>query len=192
MEIDTSAETADEFVARTNSELAELSRETSAASWVRNTYITVDTALLNSLATQRYTEWQSRAVAESLEYEGTELSPESARALMLLKFGTEAPAPSDESKRRELSEVTTDMTGMYGAGKYCPDDGRACMSLPELTDVMAESRDYDELLDAWTGWRTISTPMRQKYQRFAELAKEGAQELGFQDLGELWKSASIS
>ena len=189
IDIDTSSETADEFVARINVELDEITREVQAASWVRNTYITVDTALLNSLATQRYAEWQSRSVAESLKYEGAALSPETARALLLLKLGTEAPAPSDEAKRRELAEVTTDMTGMYGEGKYCPGDGRDCMNLSELTDIMAESRDYDVLLDAWAGWRTISPPMREKYQRFAELANEGAQELGFQELGDLWKSA---
>lgn len=182
-------ESADEFVARINNELGELDREVAAASWVRNTYITVDTALLNSLATQRYAEWQSRSIAESLKYEGQDLSPATARSLKLLKFGTEAPAPSDAAKRRELSDITTDMTGMYGAAKYCPGDGRSCMNLAELTDVMAMSRDYDELLDAWTGWRSISPPMRHKYQRFAELANEGAQELGFQDLGELWKAA---
>ncbi len=186
---DDTSETADEFVARINAELDEIAREVQAAAWVRNTYITVDTALLNSLATQRFAEWQSGSVAESLKYEGQELSPETARALQLLKLGTEAPAPSDEASRRELAEVTTDMGGMYGAGKYCPGEGRDCMSLPELTDIMAESRDYDALLDAWTGWRTISPPLRQKYQRFAELANEGAQELGFQNLGELWKSA---
>jgi len=186
---DDTSETADEFVARVNHELDELVREVEAAAWVRNTYITVDTALLNSLATQRFAEWQSRSVADSLKYTDQDLSPQTARALQLLKLGTEAPAPSDEAKRRKLAEVTTDMGGMYGAGKYCPDDGRDCMNLHELTDIMAESRDYDALLDAWTGWRTISPPMREKYQRFAELANEGAQELGFQDLGELWKSA---
>ena len=183
------AESADEFVVRINSELNELTREVQAASWVRNTYITTDTALLNTLATQRYAEWQSRTVAESLKHEGKDLSPETARALKLLKFGTEAPAPSDAARRRQLADVTTDMTGIYGAGKYCPGDGRGCMNLPELTDIMAESRDYDELLDAWTGWRTISPPLREKYQRFSELANEGAQELGFQNLAELWKSA---
>ncbi len=183
------AESADEFVVRINSELNELTREVQAASWVRNTYITTDTALLNTLATQRYAEWQSRTVAESLKHEGKDLSPETARALKLLKFGTEAPAPSDAARRRQLADVTTDMTGIYGAGKYCPEDGRGCMNLPELTDIMAESRDYDELLDAWTGWRTISPPLREKYQRFSELANEGAQELGFQNLAELWKSA---
>lgn len=184
-----SAETADEFVARLNAELKELAREVQAAAWVRKTYITEDTALLNSLADQRYAEWQSRSIAESVKYDSQDLSPSTARALKLLKFGTEAPAPADEAKQRELAEVKTDMEGMYGAGKYCPDDGRDCIGLQQLSDAMAESRDYDELLDAWTGWRTISPPMRDKYRRFAELANEGAQELGFQDLGELWKSA---
>jgi peptidyl-dipeptidase A len=53
---------------------------------------------------------------------------------------------------------------------------------------MARSRDYDENLDAWAGWRTVSPPMRDKYRRFAELANEGARELGYRDLGEMWKS----
>jgi len=183
------SETADEYVARLNAELTELAREVQAASWVRRTYITEDTALLNSLADQRFTEWQNRAVAGSLKYEGQDLSPSTARALKLLKFGTEAPAPTDAIKQRELADVKTDMEGMYGAGKYCPDDGRDCIGLHQLSEIMVKSRDYDELLDAWTGWRTISPPMRDKYQRFAELSNEGARELGFQDLGDHWKSA---
>ena len=46
IEIDTPSETADEFVARFNGELGELTREVQAAFWVRYTYINVDTALL--------------------------------------------------------------------------------------------------------------------------------------------------
>src|SRR5690606_41499426 len=48
--------------------------------------------------------------------------------------------------------------------------------------------DYAELLDAWVGWRTISVPMRPMYTRFVELANEGAREIGYADLGELWRS----
>ncbi|MFQ5549201.1 MAG: hypothetical protein ACE5FV_12980, partial [Woeseia sp.] len=59
------AESADEFVSRINDELKELLRETGAAEWVRVTYITEDTAILNSLATERYSAWHSRSVAES-------------------------------------------------------------------------------------------------------------------------------
>jgi peptidyl-dipeptidase A len=62
------------------------------------------------------------------------------------------------------------------------------MDLGTLEDIMAKSRDYDENLEAWVGWRTISPPMRDKYRRFAELANEGAAELGYADLGEMWRA----
>ncbi len=181
-------ESAEEFVERINAELAEMSKELGAAAWVRATYITHDTAILSSLASQKYSEWHSRSVAESLAFADQELAPATARALNLLKLGTAAPAPDDAVKREELAQITTDLSGMYGAGEYCPDDGRECMALGDLERIMAKSRDYDENLDAWTGWRSVSVPMRDKYQRFAELANEGARELGYQDLGEMWKS----
>ncbi|MEX0706758.1 MAG: M2 family metallopeptidase [Woeseia sp.] len=180
-------ETADEFVARINAELAELGIEQGATAWIRATYITHDTAILQARASEAYAEWHSNSVAQSLKFAGGELSPDTARALKLLKLGTEQPAPNDAAKRKELAAITTELEGMYGAGEYCPDDGRDCMNLQELETILAESRDYDELLDAWIGWRTVSPPMRDKYQRFAELANEGAAELGYDDLGEMWR-----
>ncbi|MEQ9561298.1 MAG: M2 family metallopeptidase, partial [Woeseiaceae bacterium] len=185
---DSRSETADEFVARINAELAELSRESGAAGWVRATYITHDTAILSSLARQRYAAWHSKSVADSLKYAGQDMSPATARALEQLTLGTSAPAPNDPAKREELARITTELAGLYGAGKYCPDDGRECMALGELEDILAKSRDYDENLKAWVGWRTISPPMRDSYRRFAELANEGANELGYADLGEMWRA----
>jgi len=181
-------ESAEAFVERVNDELDELSTELGAAGWVRATYITPDTAILDSLASERYAAWHSRSVAESLAYADQDLAPRTARALDLLKLGTSEPAPDDPAKRKELAQITTSLAGMYGEGKYCPDDGRDCLTLQDLEKIMATSRDYDENLDAWIGWRTVSPPMRRKYRRFAELANEGAAELGFADLGEMWRS----
>ena len=53
---------------------------------------------------------------------------------------------------------------------------------------MRDSRDPKELLDAWTGWHSISPPMRADYARFVELANEGARELGFKDTGAIWRA----
>ncbi len=180
-------ETADDFVARINDELAELNREIGAADWVRSTYITEDTGILAAKASERYAEWHSRNVKASMAYDGMELAPQTRRALDLLKLGTSAPAPDDAAKRSEIAAITTELEGMYGAGQYC-NSADECRGGQELEDFMTSNRDYDELLDAWQGWRRIAVPMRDKYERFVELANEGANELGYGDLGEMWKS----
>ncbi|MBA3563057.1 MAG: M2 family metallopeptidase [Gammaproteobacteria bacterium] len=184
------AETPEEFVARINDELEELNRETGAAEWVRATYITKDTAVIAAGASERSLEFFTRAVEEAAQYEGTEMSPDAERQIMLLKLGTSAPAPDDPAKRAELARITTEMEGTYGAAKYCPEgaEGDDCLDLPEMVEIMSDSRDYDQLLDLWTGWRTISPQMRDGYSRFVELTNAGARELGFDNLGELWKS----
>ena len=180
-------ETADEFVARANAELAELGRELEAAEWVRATYITLDTAVIASAASEKYAEWHSGMVKQALQYDDQELDAKTRRAINLLKLGTTLPTPADARKRKELTMIATDLEGMYGAGSYCRDDGD-CRALPELEDVLANSRDYDALTDAWQGWRTIAPPMRAKYQRYVELVNEGANELGYGDLGEMWRA----
>ena len=58
----------------------------------------------------------------------------------------------------------------------------------ELENIMAESRNPDELLEVWKGWRTISPPIRDLYSRFVELGNEGARDLGFSDRGAMWRA----
>ena len=180
-------ETAAEFVSRANAELKELSSEIGAAQWIRATYITQDTAIVAAAASEKYAKWHSGMVQQALQYDGQELAPETRRAIKLLKLGTSLPTPNDSAKRKELTMIATELQGMYGAGQYCKNSDD-CTGLPELEDTMFNSRDYDELVEAWTGWRTISPPMRDKYQRYVELVNEGASELGYSDLGEMWRA----
>lgn len=45
----------------------------------------------------------------------------------------------------------------------------------ELTDVMAQSRDYNELLHAWKDWRDVSgKKIRTHYKRYVELSNKAA------------------
>ncbi len=180
------AESAEEFAARAHAEYADLWIERGAADWVRSTYITGDTAVIAASMGERYAKWHSDIVKQAVQYDGVEMTPATRRAIDLLILSTSQPAPDDAAKRKELSQITTNMEGMYGAGEYCKGD--ACRTLPELEDVIHESRDYDELLDVWRGWRTVSPPMRDMYTRFVEIANEGANELGFADLGEMWRA----
>ena len=181
-------ETAAEFVERIQEELIALSKEVEAAYWVRNTYITPDTALLAAKAGERSLEFESKMVNQAKQYKGTEMDPETARAIELMLRGSAAPAPDTAEARAELSAILTDMEGQYGAGKYCDQNGENCRDLQELEKVLRVSRDYDELLDVWQGWRTVSPAYREQYQRFVELVNEGSKTFGFDNLAEQWKS----
>ena len=44
------------------------------------------------------------------------------------------------------------MEAKYGEAKYCPDGGKDCRDEVQLKTVLENSRNYDELLDAWKGW----------------------------------------
>ncbi len=183
---------APEFIAEVNKDLVGIYREGKAAGFTQSTNITVDTQYLNARATERYLEFFSRKAAEAKAFDGEKLDASTTRSLQLLKLSVSAPAPADAAKRTELATLGTELEAMYGEGKYCPSSstngGEDCKNLDELSDTIATSRNYDALTEAWTGWHGVARPMRPKYQRFVELANEGARELGFQDVGVLWRS----
>ena len=110
------------------------------------------------------------------------------RAILLLKISPDLPAPNDAKKTTELSEIASKLTSVYGKGKYCPASTTTCLSLDDMEDVLRSSRDPQRLQEVWAGWRTISVPMRPRYQRFAQLSNKGAQDLGFKDTADLWRS----
>jgi peptidyl-dipeptidase A len=177
---------APEFIAKFNEDLVGIYREINAAGFTQATHITVDTQYLNARATERYLEYFSRKAGEAKAFDGEKLDPSTQRSLMLIKLSVSAPAPADAKKRAELATLGTELEAMYGEGKYCK--GERCRNLDELSETIATSRNYEELTDAWAGWHSIAPPMRPKYERFVQLANEGAKELGFEDVGVLWRS----
>ena len=44
------------------------------------------------------------------------------------------------------------------------------------------------MLDAWRGWHAIAPPIRPLFQKYVELGNKGARELGFADMGAMWRS----
>jgi peptidyl-dipeptidase A len=183
-------EDADQFIARVNREYRELYPELSAAQWLSNTYISDDSQLLASKANERWLGQLNRWIEQAKQFEGRKMSPDTARAIQLLKLSTSLPPPRDPAKLAELTRIATRMEGMYGSGTYCKGTGsdKQCRQIGELEDVLRNSRDYDAQLDAWQGWHTVSVPMRKDYTRFVELANQGARDLGFADAGEMWRS----
>ena len=185
---DQQQESADEFVARINRESDGFDMEQNAADWTQKTYINPDTEYLNARASDRQLEFVSKSAEQSKRYDGQPLSPATARSIKLMRLNVSAPAPKDPAKRAELTQVMARLEAMYGEGKYCPKGPESCKNLDQLSEVLARSRNYDELVDAWKGWHDVAAPMREPYQKFAGLANEGAREFGFKDLGVMWRA----
>ncbi len=183
-------ETADQFIARINGEWKAMQPELTKPQWLSNTYINDDTEFLAAKSNERYLSQLNQWIEQAKGFEGQQMTPETARAIQLLKLSTSMPAPSDPARLAELAGIASKMEGAYGSGEYCKGEGdaRNCRQLGELEDVLRTSRDYNDQLDAWRGWHTIAQPMRKDYVRFVELVNEGAGDMGFADAGEMWRS----
>lgn len=179
------AKSAKEFLKQANESL--LSEQISAqrAEWVQTNFITDDTTVIASDANARYTQVGTEFALQSKKYKGA--TKDEKRQLDLLLAFLNMPAPKDLSKNKEMTRLKSEMESTYGSGKYCNKNG-VCKNLQELEDVLAKSRKPAELLEAWEGWRTVSLPMKSKYQKVVELSNQGSRELGFKNLSAFWKS----
>jgi len=179
----------DVFVERMEQRLFELWVQSERAAWVQSNFITSDTEKIAADASKNVIAATVELAQQATAFDGKPMSEETARKLRLLKTSLAMVAPSDPAQQTELAETTTGMESLYGKGQYCSDRrGGECLDLNAMGDILAESRDPAELLDLWVGWRTISPPIRPMYERFVELANAGSRDLGFANLGELWRS----
>jgi peptidyl-dipeptidase A len=177
------------FLEKAEAQLAEVWTEESRASWVHSNFITYDTDILAAQASEKSTALSVSLAKEAARFQGLDLPPDLTRKLLLLRLALVVPAPSDPAKTKELAAIETGMESAYGRGKYCPEQMKGeCWDLPAMEKVLAESRDPKLLLDVWRGWHEVAVPLRKDYIRYVELGNEGARELGFKDLGAMWRS----
>ncbi|RKH68052.1 M2 family metallopeptidase [Corallococcus aberystwythensis] len=181
---------AKQFAEKLNADLKQLWTRQATAEWIKSTYITDDTERNAASVNEEVMAYVNNAIKDSRRFDGLKLDADTARMLHLLRVSQTLPAPANPKQRSELASTAAKLEGLYGKGKYCGKDGKGkCRDLEELSDVMAESRNADELLDAWTGWHAISRPMRPLYTQLVDLSNAGAKDIGFNDLGTLWRSS---
>jgi len=190
-------EEAREFVAEIEEGLRRIWAVRDRAYWINQNFITEDTEALAAEAEEATAEYVRQAIERSNRFAGLALPDDIARKLHLLKLAQIVPAPSDAAKRGELARLQTWMTGVYGKGKYCPPSTSplskhakegGCLTLDDLSKVLRISRNEDELREAWVGWHAVGAEMKDAYARYIELGNEGAREIGFADMGALWRS----
>ncbi|MBK5259981.1 MAG: M2 family metallopeptidase [Thermoanaerobaculia bacterium] len=187
------APTADDalrFVNEAEARLATLNVEAARAQWVASNFITEDTQLIAAKENERFIGAGVELAKEAAKYDSLQLPYDVRRKLDLIKLKLTSPGPADPEKTAEMTRIAADLEAIYGAGKYCPPgkSGDDCLDIGEIGKIMRESRDPKRLLEVWRGWHTVSPEMRDKYARYVSLMNEGSRDLGYRDVGAMWRS----
>ncbi|XP_023289186.1 angiotensin-converting enzyme-like [Orussus abietinus] len=99
-----------------------------------------------------------------------------------------------DDKFNEIHHLIVEMKELYMRTRLCPYKkmGSQCdLSLDrEINRVMAQSRDYEELLHFWRSWHeAVGPPLKNKYMRYVQLANQAARLSGFADAGDHMREA---
>ena len=177
----------DVFLDEVENENLEFGPIISSASWISSNFITFDSQKIIADYGTRSTLDALNKARRASGFDGLEVSDEKRRMLNILKTSFVMPPPLDNELAAELSKITTSLGAMYGSGEHCFDDG-VCYDLEAFEEIIDNSRDPKELLKAWSGWHEISKPMKPMYMRMVEIGNQGANDLGYQNLSDLWFS----
>jgi peptidyl-dipeptidase A len=180
------AASAEEFVAAAEAELAERSEYEARIAWVYNTNITYDTEWLLQRSDAEATEARVRLASGAGRFANVELPADTRRKIDLLRLSLVLPAPQTEGSADQLSQITTRLASTYSTGRI-DYQGRQ-VALDELETLMGTERNPVRLQEMWTEWHAVAAPMRDDYARMVEIANQGARDLGFEDVGQMWLS----
>jgi len=178
-----------DFVAAAEKDLFDFSIDSSRVGWINATYITDDTDALNARYGSIGTDKSVRYALEAAKYAQVPgLDPVVARKLDILRNGIVLPAPTTPGAADELNTIATDLASQYGKGKGTL-DGKPISG----SDIEAEMGNLThtpaEFAEMWTSWNdNVGAPMKDDYARMVGIANEGAEELGFSDVGAMWRS----
>jgi peptidyl-dipeptidase A len=177
------------FVKAAEKEGFDYSVEASQVQWVNATYITEDTDALAAQSGAKGTEMSVRLALQAAKYQNVAgLSPELARKLTILRTGIVLPAPTTPGAATELNQIATRLQSEYGKGKGML-DGKP-ISGSDIEEEMGKPHTPAEYQEMWTSWHDrVGAPMKADFVREVGIANDGAKELGFSDVGAMWRSA---
>jgi len=176
------------FVAQAEKELADYSLQAARAAWINATYITDDTDAIAAEYGARGTELGVRLAKQAATYDKEKDLPfDVRRKLDTLKQGLVLPAPDQPGAADELNQIATRLQSNYGKGKGTLKGEPVGGS--DIEAAMGTTRDPALLEEMWVSWHdNVGAPAKDDYVRLVEIANQGARDLGYKDLGAMWRS----
>ena len=179
---------ADAFVQRAEAAYFKQSVEASQADWVYQNYITQDTEALTARAEAAMTSLMVANAIQAATYAAVPgLSPDTRRKLDRMRTAIVLPAPTRAGAADEIATIKARIQGIYGRGQGTL-NGKP-INGSDIEAAMGTNRNPAELKEMWTSWHdNVGKPMKADYTRLVALSNEGATQLGYADVGALWRS----
>jgi len=180
------AEEAVKFVAQVEANELNFAEESNRIQWVNANFITDDTQWLLAQDSAKAQARGLQLARQSARFDGLELDYDTQRKLRFLRQDFVLPPPSSEPLNAELARLRTELPGEYSSFKYCRSEGD-CLTFDDMNLIMGNSRNPEELKEIWTEWRKVSYGFTQRYARIVELGNQGSREMGYADIGAVWR-----
>ncbi|MBL4790142.1 MAG: M2 family metallopeptidase [Kordiimonadaceae bacterium] len=174
------------FISDAEAQLEETGLYLERVSWVQNNFITQDTNLLVAEADKKYIQLGVALATKAKRFQNMEMPADISRKFTKLSLALTLPAPEDAAKTEQLATIKAGLGSVYATGKVTMDGEEK--TLGDVSDIIASDRNPERLLEAWDGWRSIAKPMRDDYAQMVAIANEGAKELGYDNVGTMWRS----
>ncbi|XP_067882277.1 angiotensin-converting enzyme 2 [Heterodontus francisci] len=161
----------------------------SLASWEYNTNISDENAEKMNIVGGKWSAFYQKASDDASKFNINDIKDKKIKLqLKMLQDKGSGILPAAEYTR--LNQIQNEMATIYSTGIVCdPDQPFHCMELePGLTVLMAESKDYNERLWAWEGWRVnVGKKLRPLYEGYTDLKNKAARLNGYEDYGDYWR-----
>ncbi|KAI8789456.1 Angiotensin-converting enzyme (ACE) [Biomphalaria glabrata] len=177
-----------DFLLDYNTRAGLIAYDLTEATWNFNTNLTDYNQNITLDKQLKWDQFLQEAASNATGYDTSVMSEADKRQFQIIK-DIGISAQTNETKLKRLNKILSDMESIYSTAKVCLNSTNCVPLDPDLTKIMAESRDYQLLLDVWKGWSDASgRKMKDLYPEYVELSNEAVQLLGYTDTGAYWRS----
>lgn len=180
------AKAAEEFITKVEADVVKETEYANRVQWIAGTFITDDTNWLAAKVTAEQATLSVVRAKQAAAFDRVTVNPVTRRKLDLVKQGLFLPAPDRPGAAEELADIQVRLQTVFSTSKVNHKNQQ--LTLEDVQEALRTSRDPAETKALWEGWHAISLPMREDYARLVTLANEGARELGYKDVGVIWRS----
>ncbi|KAM9006207.1 angiotensin-converting enzyme isoform X2 [Sarcophilus harrisii] len=158
------------------------------ASWAYNTNITEENSKIMLEKNLELSSFTLQYGTRARQFDVSSFQKSSVTRLLgkLQDLGRAALSPTELDK---YNKILLNMESAYSTAKVCRQGGSCVPLEPDLTELMASSQDYDNLLWAWKGWRDkAGRAILPHFSEYVELSNKAAQLNGYADSGASWRA----